>query len=657
MNKRTAPIAALIFSLILSMSVMLLDLSNAPVASAISRDTINLENWTQATWVTGRTTPNLNVGKWADSNDNYYIGENENYADGELKLDNVTTIAYYENGYIESSIYDAGVVIDIENVYWDNLTPTNTSLVISVRTGGDNDPYDGGWSAWCVHENSVENVSLLDNRYAQYRIDLSTTDNTVTPILYSIVLLYYVNHAPDAPTNLLVESSLSPQNLITFTPTFSFLYVDNDNDNSAAINIQVGTSAGDNSLWNNLQDNVAENNTVISVPYAGSALSRGTLYWWHIRVRDNTGDWSAWSDNENFKINQLPTAPTLYTNLGTRETDHTPAIEWVKGTDADSDTVTMYVYLDNVLDAYPATTLENSTTENIENIGENSIILIDGENYSYRLRSWDGYEWSAAYSASDNFKMNTLPEVENQKVDGQVNPSEVATLAPTLSWNYWDADNDNQVRIRIQVGTSLNDNSMWDDNRLYSTESLTYAGSTLTRGVIYYWRICVFDNYEWSNWLSGGTFRSISSSGGGGGISFVISIKTYTSTMQPIASTTLQLKKDNALVQFAQTDAMGGSIIYLANTGTYEISASKAGYVSQTRTVNITGYTEVVFRLLTIAEDNAQNGTHGGSIIGIPIPEVDIPMIVVIVAGVLCVIVIIAVLATSKSKIGPLRKR
>jgi hypothetical protein len=214
---------------------------------------------------------------------------------------------------------------------------------------------------------------------------------------------------PNPPVSLLTENQTNPTRLTTSAPRFSAVYLDNDEgDNALYAQVRVGTSPGDNSLWDSgwLSITPTENNTRCpDITYAGSALSRGATYFWGIRFKDNYGQEGYWStENATFRLNQLPLA-------------------------------------------------------------------------------------------------------ENQKVEGQVNPARLTTLTPTLSWSYYDPDGDTQAQYQIQVGTAENDNSMWDFTGSTSSTSAAYAGSTLSRGVTYYWRVRVNDGYEWSDWLYGGTFR------------------------------------------------------------------------------------------------------------------------------------------------------
>jgi len=96
----------------------------------------------------------------------------------------------YENGWFESSIYDAGCIADWKSISWSSIEPAGTSIVVKARTSSDNNPYDGGWSDWYQDNNGEENTLMPNNRYFQYRVELSTNDNTKTPELDNIRLCY-----------------------------------------------------------------------------------------------------------------------------------------------------------------------------------------------------------------------------------------------------------------------------------------------------------------------------------------------------------------------------------------------------------------------------------------------------------------------------------
>lgn len=229
---------------------------------------------------------------------------------------------------------------------------------------------------------------------------------------------------PNKPTNLLPSTRQ-----ITTNVTLSCIATDNARDN---INVFFWDNA-DNSLIDNIW---IENGGTAEVVW--SSLTRGNTYTFFAGGQDNTGLWGENSDTQSFLVNSLPTAPTLYTDLDNHETDHTPTIEWTVGTDADGDEVWTFVFMDNV---YPPTTIENSTLENVENIGENSVVLVDGENYYYRLRSWDNYEWSAAYSDTDNFKMNSVPTAPSVSITPS-SPYTNNNLVAGISTPSTDADSD-----------------------------------------------------------------------------------------------------------------------------------------------------------------------------------------------------------------------
>ncbi len=102
---------------------------------------------------------------------------------------------------------------------------------------------------------------------------------------------------------------------------------------------------------------------------------------------------------------------------------------------------------------------------------------------------------------------NTKPLAENQETDNEVDPTDVDSDTPVLSWDYQDNDTDAQENFQIQVGTVADGNDMWDNNQQNPDNFITYSGAALTEGVTYHWRVRVYDNFVWSDWLTGGTFE------------------------------------------------------------------------------------------------------------------------------------------------------
>lgn len=121
--------------------------------------------------------------------------------------------------------------------------------------------------------------------------------------------------------------------------------------------------------------------------------------------------------------NTPPTAPTNWTDLAANLTDNTPTITWTKGTDSDGDTVTTYVYVgENNL----PTTVENYTTGATADLGTN-VTLKYGTTYYYRLRSYDGTDYSS-YTTADQFSMRPVYTVQLRWEENMENANENATL-------------------------------------------------------------------------------------------------------------------------------------------------------------------------------------------------------------------------------------
>lgn len=187
------------------------------------------------------------------------------------------------------------------------------------------------------------------------------------------------------------------------------------------------------------------------------------------------------SNNVNIILDQAPTVPTSPTDLGMNLVDHTPAITWTKGTDADGgDTVTTYVYVG---------TGASPTTEEINNTGTgadlgSTVSLTDGTTYYYRLRSYDGERWSA-YTSDDTFRMNTPPTVGTVNITPATAYTDSALTGDgTYADTEDDAESDSTYKW-FRNGSVLTDNT---------TTSLTT--NMFVRGDVIIFQYTPNDSYE-----------------------------------------------------------------------------------------------------------------------------------------------------------------
>ena len=105
--------------------------------------------------------------------------------------------SYKSSAFFESDVFDYGMTADWTAPYWNDNIPNGCSMKVYLRSGSDDSPYLDGtyapdtenWSGWCLHDKNVENTSLPNNRYVQYRVEFYRgSDNSQTPKLFDITI-------------------------------------------------------------------------------------------------------------------------------------------------------------------------------------------------------------------------------------------------------------------------------------------------------------------------------------------------------------------------------------------------------------------------------------------------------------------------------------
>src|SRR5262249_40876747 len=84
------------------------------------------------------------------------------------------------SGTFTSTVFDAGQTAHWDSVTWTADLPAGTSITVETMTSVDGVT----WSNWAASVNSV--IASPSGRYIRYRVTLTTTDPTVSPVLKDI---------------------------------------------------------------------------------------------------------------------------------------------------------------------------------------------------------------------------------------------------------------------------------------------------------------------------------------------------------------------------------------------------------------------------------------------------------------------------------------
>lgn len=105
-------------------------------------------------------------------------------------LDEESEDVYYSSGLFTSSVHDADYVVDWDKINWSATVPENTSITIQTKTGNVSTP-DATWSEWSTEYTIPDTEIVSPNaRYIQYRVNLTTNNTSITPILHDINITY-----------------------------------------------------------------------------------------------------------------------------------------------------------------------------------------------------------------------------------------------------------------------------------------------------------------------------------------------------------------------------------------------------------------------------------------------------------------------------------
>ncbi|AHF16391.1 alpha-L-rhamnosidase [Niabella soli] len=115
---------------------------------------------------------------------------------------------------------------------------------------------------------------------------------------FSLLLFAATANAQSSVTNLRTENLVNPLGLDVTVPRFSW-QLKNNKRNIAQTAYEIKVTGKKESAWNSGKIN---SDSSVHVAYKGSALHSGEKYTWQVRVWDNSGKPSAWSQPASFQM-------------------------------------------------------------------------------------------------------------------------------------------------------------------------------------------------------------------------------------------------------------------------------------------------------------------------------------------------------------------
>jgi alpha-L-rhamnosidase len=124
--------------------------------------------------------------------------------------------------------------------------------------------------------------------------------------LIAVILFINTGYAQVVIKNLRCENRINPTGIDIRNPRFSWQMISDQRGlEQTAYEIRVGYKSGKSEFWNSGKIMNAQS---VFVPYAGNALQSGVPYYWQVRISDNKGKTSAWSEKAYWQMGLLQPA-------------------------------------------------------------------------------------------------------------------------------------------------------------------------------------------------------------------------------------------------------------------------------------------------------------------------------------------------------------
>ncbi len=280
------------------------------------------------------------------------------------------------------------------------------------------------------------------------------------------------------------------------TPTLSLYLNETEGDISLPHN-----STGNITVSIDIFDSIVEVELYSNYSGAMELFENGTAPLYNLTIFDDHGYNGVISfkgifwGNENYTAqntsiystsltNTQPSTPSGLTNLGNREVGH-PSVSWDPSTDSESDPITYYVYIEDVVAG--TTDIDVITSSTSCELGYN-VSLQSGRTYNYIVAAWDGYQWSSG-NGTDLFVMNSPPTDPSNLLDlglHEINHN------PQINWTRSTDPESDSITYYVYVNDTLD----WITSNNYTTIG---DNISLEDGYTYEYKVAAWDGYEFSN--------------------------------------------------------------------------------------------------------------------------------------------------------------
>lgn len=161
-------------------------------------------------------------------------------ADGKifLGLSNPGAVAQMGSGYARrgeyvSQVLDAGQVAQFGHIRLQGTLAPAAAVTVAARSGNVQDPEIGGWSEWSEEKLAAEFVApaVTPARFFQYRLTLTTSNPTQTPVIEQVATSYLVpNLAPKISAVMIEPQAAESADVSPSTHQVSWQASDPNND-------------------------------------------------------------------------------------------------------------------------------------------------------------------------------------------------------------------------------------------------------------------------------------------------------------------------------------------------------------------------------------------------------------------------------------------